>query len=97
MVNDTSKRQVWKFPVEFSARFSLPLPKGAEVLHFDMQGTMPTLWALVDPEAEIAPRDFFLRGTGHDIPSPEDLPLKHIGTCLEDGGRLVWHLFEVLS
>lgn len=93
---DVGAPVVWKYPV-VGGQFSLPLPAGAEVLHFDMQGGVPTLWALVDGQAAKSPRAFMVVDTGQPILSlPEGRRLKHVGTCLEYGG-LVSHLFEVVG
>lgn len=94
---------VWKYPIEFNRmlaclHFSLPLPAGAKALYFDMQEGVPTLWALVDGKAAKEPRDFMVVDTGQPILSlPEGRRLAHIGTCLEDGGEYVCHLFEVVG
>lgn len=88
--------RVYKYPLPIARldRFELELPVGAELLHVDVQGAVPQLWALVDPNAETQRRTFILRGTGHEI---TDTIIRHIGTFLVSGGALVFHLFEILE
>ena len=93
-------RTVYKWPIsDVRDEIVLDMPEGAEVLTFRMQYDVPTLWALVDPEAEIVPRHFRLAGTGHPIDEDE---LGYIGSVqlmdMEFHGerqQLVFHLFEV--
>ena len=80
---------IWKFPVPLGDYPTIEMPKGAQVLHFDMQNRL-TIWALVDPSAPKEERHFRLAGTGHPINS--DGFLIHLGTCFQ--GPFVWHLFE---
>ena len=65
------------------------MPGDAVVVHFAMQGEVPTIWVIVDPYSPIGrARNFVIRGTGHDL----DEKLHYIGTTQH--GALVWHLFE---
>ena len=86
-------RSVWKFPLEATDEQSIDMPDGAEILCVQMQGSMPTLWALVDPLAPKVARHFRVAGTGHAIKT-FDLP-KYIGTFQLAAGSLVFHVFEV--
>ena len=88
--------KIFKYPVSITDSFTLDMPKGADILSFQIQEGNPYIWALVNPEAEIEKRTFRLAGTGHPI---EELPLDlfFIGTVQMVGGNLVWHLFEVIQ
>lgn len=90
-----NERQVWKYPYDFTVgeAFAVFMPSGAQILHADMQGNIPTIWALVDPEAIKEPRSFRICGTGHPLPS--NRPLLHVGTM--QSGAFVWHIFEILE
>jgi hypothetical protein len=69
------------------------MPKGAEVLTIQCQNDVPTIWALVNPNAEKEERYFELFGTGHDVPCDMGIERKYINTFqMKDG--LVFHLFE---
>lgn len=82
---------IWKYPLATADRQVVPVPEGARFLHLGVQGHVPTMWLLVDPEA---PReDWVVRilGTGWE---PVDTgSLGHLGT-VQMGNGLVWHLFR---
>jgi len=56
-------------------------------------GPLSTLnvWAIVDTDHPLEPRQFAIHGTGHPIPPGE----RYVGTA--PGPTFVWHLFEVAS
>ena len=85
---------VFKYPVPIADSFSLDMPVGSEILAFQTQREQPCIWALVDPNAQVAHYNFRLAGTGHPIEDNND-QLKYIGTCQMAGGSLVLHLFLV--
>lgn len=89
-------RTIWKFAFLIRDEFSLWMPKGAEILHADVQQGQEgqaCLWALVHTDALSVDRYFSLRGTGHNA-----LGLTsghHVSTFQAAGGALVWHLFDL--
>lgn len=84
---------IWKFTLQ--ADTTLQLPENAEVLTVAAQRAEINLWARVDPLAPVEPRRFITIGTGHDLPAfPSD---NYIGTSFIDGGRFVFHTFEVFD
>jgi hypothetical protein len=88
--------KVFKYPVHIDDYFSIDLPEGARVLHAEAQDGRPQLWALVDPETNVTvTRRFRFAGTGHPITEPLD-KLRHVSTFSMEGGRLIFHIFEVL-
>ena len=87
---------VYKYPVPLEDEFTLDLPMAAKILTFQTQSNVPCVWALVDPDARPAERQFRLAGTGHPINEAER-DLVYVGTVQLHGGALVFHLFEVLS
>lgn len=86
-------RAVWKFQL-LDQTSIIEMPTGARVLAVQSQHEMPTLWALVDPEAPKERRCFIALGTGREVES-EIEGFKYIGTT--QIGSLVWHFFEVPS
>lgn len=82
---------IWKYTFDIVDRFGLALPKGASILHVDMQAGYPRLWALVDPTRRTVLRRFFVAGTGH--PLPEDEAWQWLFTF--QAPPHVWHLFEL--
>jgi hypothetical protein len=90
-------RVVWKYRLGGPGGTAIHMPPGAELLHVDYQGKELTLWAFVDPDRpdEEVTRYFSIVGTGSPIQDPTRY--FHVGTVLEHGGALVWHVFEILS
>lgn len=83
--------KIYKYQFDISGIVTIEMPVGAQVLSFDTQNNTPTLWALVEPKADIEKRTFYIFGTGRDVPDNFD-GSDHIGTVQIDG--MVWHLFE---
>jgi len=68
---------------------------GARVLHVEAQNGIPTLWALVDPEADSERRSFSIIGTGHPTNLLAEQYVASLLPLGEWNGNFVWHLFEV--
>jgi hypothetical protein len=88
------KREIWKYPIEPSARTSIVLlmPLGAVVLSVGVQGDNAVLWASVDPSAPERKRYFVVVGTGWEF---DDENLSFVGTIqFADGSPSVFHVFE---
>jgi len=85
---------IWKFPFAVADSFSLVLPSGARILTIQEQFGMPCMWALCDPTRAMEFRTFRIYGTGHTVGSPGD---GYIGTFQQQGGALVWHVFEEIQ
>lgn len=82
---------IWKFPVEITDEFEIPMPKGAKVLTVQMNQGLPFIWALVNLDAgETEPRCFKLVVTGHNVSNAG----AYVGTFQIMEGMLVFHLFE---
>lgn len=80
---------VYKYRIPVEDTFMLDLPKGAEILSVQVQGSDPFVWAKVDPRAPSEERRFAVRGTGHDATGVG----AYIGTFQLSGGAFVGHLF----
>ena len=83
---------IFKYPIPVNNRFSLKLPKGAEILTVQEQQDNPKIWALVNSENETETRNFVLVGTGYSIEEKDSL--NYIGTFQLLNGRFIGHLFE---
>ena len=84
-------REVWKYQFPITGEFALTMKVGAEILHVESQRGIPSLWASVDPEADLERRLFSIVGTGH----PTNLVAgQHVASFFQLDGGLVWHLFE---
>lgn len=90
--------EVWKFVVAVRDCFELEMPEQARVLHVERQfpGGRPDevmMWALVDPQAALEIRTFYVRGTGHRLGDAEGA--EHLGSFVLVNGTFVGHLFGV--
>lgn len=83
-------RHIWKFGLRVADRVRISMPVGSEVMCVQMQGGVPRLWVLCG-DGETEEREFFVVGTGHEVPVGAG---RYVGTIQECGGRLVWHVFE---
>jgi hypothetical protein len=82
-------KTIYKYPLQLAdGAQEVKMPKGAHLVHVDLQHGDPTLWAEVDTEAASEVRLFQVHGTGH--------PIKHdgnyVGTAV--GVPFVWHVYE---
>ncbi len=64
------------------------MPKGAEFLFVEQQGSNACAWFMVIADEPLEPRKFYIHGTGHEIP----LGQRYLGTFQQS--PFVWHLFE---
>ena len=85
--------RIWKYPLAVTDSQELRLPKGARVLSIQAQHAVPTLWALVDPQAKDTELwQFVTIGTGHLAP-PDLAMFQFFSTYQLSGGTLVFHVF----
>ena len=75
------------------------MPNGAKILCLQMQNA-PCIWAQVNDSLSVPndERTFLTIGTGN--PFPEGIPtghLQYIGTYQLSAGRLVFHVYELLT
>lgn len=85
---------IWKFPFSITDNFDIEMPDNAKILAVQMQKSRPCIWALVEPSFPKTKRKFRLAGTGHSLDGEESI--HYIGTFQTYGGKLVFHLFEVI-
>ncbi len=94
------ERTIYKYEIPLSplpSKFSIDIPKGAEVLTAQLQNGVPQLWALVSPDNEKEERNFEIFGTGHDVPVGMGIERKYISTYQAIEGLLVFHFFERIN
>lgn len=82
---------IWKYsPIGLDKeKFEITMPTGTEILTFQLQGTAPTLWALVNPALPPERRGFILHNTGVSIDVRTG---RYVGTIQLN--NKVYHLFE---
>jgi hypothetical protein len=92
--------KIYKYPLYLSAddlearaAAEVTMPVEARVLHFGFQGSMATLWALVEPGWAQAVRTFEVYPTGSEVPDDNaGYSRRYVGTAFQ--GPFVWHCFE---
>ena len=82
---------IWKYPLG-PGKNELKLPKGAELLTAQMQGSGPQLWVKLDPKAEKVYREVRVLATGEAFNGDG---FRYISTFQLEGGSLIFHAFEV--
>lgn len=82
--------RIHKYELQKKPDFTLELPRGARILHAEVQKGKPCIWARVKPSAPLEQRRFTFTVTGEDFETG-----RYIGTFLLQGGSFVAHLFEL--
>ena len=87
---------VYKYEFTPADTIELIVPRGAQILHCEMQrrAGAPSwcAWCLVEPAMPLEKRRIRMAGTGHPINTTVG---RFINTTLVAGGDLVFHFFEV--
>lgn len=78
---------------EFSFMTRLMLDPNAQIVGSGITGKGPVLWALIDPEAEVAERHFHVCGNRVDLPEAVGQK-EYVGTAKIIGGP-TFHVFEL--
>lgn len=86
-------RSIWKFPLELEMENqTIKMPRDAKIVHVEMQGKNPCIWAIVDEKANTVDRTFMVTGTGWGV-GPD---VRYVGTCSHGSNHsFVWHVWEV--
>ena len=87
---------IWKYEIQGAARQTVMMPKDAEILTAQMQGSRICLWAMVDPEAPKKRREIEVLGTANLLASEVRM---YIGTVQVQSNTtpFVLHIFENLE
>lgn len=88
------ERRIYKYDIEIKDEQFISLPKFAEILTAQVQGSSIVLWAIVYPNNTVEKRVIEIYGTGHPFPSAGMGERKYISTVKKD--ELVWHIFEAI-
>jgi len=84
-----SVKTIWKFPIAVTDKQWLSMPANAQILTVQLARGGLALWAIVDPEVEVAKRCVVIRGTGQPI---EGTAGTYIASVQD--GSFVWHIFD---
>lgn len=82
---------IWKYPLGIADVQTVKMPAHAKILCAQMQGGDICLWAVVNPEAELTPRNIEVFETGNQM---DDGGREYIGTVQSPSFARVWHVFE---
>lgn len=89
-------KRMFKYELTIVDEQTIDLPVSAKFLSVVEQHGEVVLYALVDDEEtakRIEERRIRIVGTGHPFPDYEEC--EYLGTVLQHGGTLVWHIFEI--
>lgn len=88
-------RKVHKFKLSGIGIIGIQMPKDAVIMSAQLQVDDVQIWALCECDSETETREFYLVGTGWEIPN-DRLDLKFIATIMQESG-FVWHVFEIIK
>lgn len=92
---------IWKFSLAIrDGPQEVAMPRRAIILDAFIQDEKDGLiqfWALVNPNMLLEIRTFRIYGTGHPIADEQVDQLAHIATVPMLDGRLIWHVFEIVT
>ena len=93
-------KMIYKYPlgmdIHHNAVYEIEMPKAAKILDIQMQGTIPVIWAIVNPKHKVRKYVFHVFGTGFEMPDYDKKLYDYVGTVQQIGlTTLVWHVFEV--
>jgi len=77
-MSDATGRVIFKYQMPVLERFTMRLPRGAEIIRMADQGGMFWLWAVVDTGVPDEDRNFVAVKCGANVP---DGNLRYIGFC----------------
>lgn len=87
---------IFKYQMPVMERFTMKLPKGAEILRVADQGGMFWLWAVVDTRNPDEDVEFVAVKCGANV--PEGLHLKYVGHCaIFVQQELALYIFRVIA
>lgn len=84
--------KIFKYPFELADEPIVRMQKYAQILDCQSQAGVLTIWAIVDPNAEMVNRKLAVVGTGH-ADYPDTPRTKYIATVQQ--GNFVWHIFDM--
>lgn len=94
-MSNTEGRTIFKYQMPVLERFTMKLPKGAEIIRVEDQGGMFWMWAVVNTNYENEEREFVSVKTGAPVPNEN---LQYIGFCkIFVQMELGLYIFEVMK
>lgn len=95
-------KMIYKYPlgteIYHNMVTEIEMPRNAEILSLQMQGGIPVIWAIVNPNKQKRKYVFHVFGTGYEMLDYERKHYVYVGTVQQSGlMTLVWHIFEVIE
>jgi len=90
-IQENSRSVIWKYQLEVEYSQEIQMPKDARILTVQLQGPLPVIWAVVNPNAPLENRQIITYGTGTRLSKGV---VKYIGTYMTTKGKFVGHVFE---
>lgn len=92
-------KSIYKYPLKTEDVVRIKMPAGAEILTVQVQNGLPTLWALVNPDAPLYERIIEIFGTGNPVGIGDDSGSSriYIGSYQLYNGSFVGHVFEYIE
>jgi hypothetical protein len=93
-------KMIYKYPlgmdIHHNAVYEIEMPKAAKILDIQIQGDIPVIWAIVNPNKEKRKYVFHVFGTGFEMGDYDKKHYDYVGTIQQTRmTTLVWHIFEV--
>lgn len=93
-------KMIFKYPIHtdihHNAVIEVEMPKSAKILDIQIQGSIPVLWAIVNPKKETRKYIFHVFGTGFEMSEYEKKHYEYRKTVqMGHLNSMVWHIFEV--
>ena len=95
-------KMIYKYPlgteIYHNMITEIEMPRNAEILSLQMQGGIPIIWAIVNPNKQKRKYVFHVFGTGYEMLDYERKHYVYVGTVQQSGlMTLVWHIFELIE
>ena len=82
--------------IHHNSVFEIEMPKNAKILDIQVQGSIPVLWAVINPNKPKRKYTFHVFGTGFEMTDYEKKHYDYVKTVQTgNSNNLVWHIFEV--
>jgi hypothetical protein len=85
---------IWKAALAVADQQEIEVPQGAKFIFAREQHDVLAVWFRCDPDAPRETRKIAIVGTGHT--APDEDRSRYIGSGVLAGGRLIFHVFELL-
>lgn len=97
-MSDGQKLKILKYDIPLKNQFTLELHEGYQVLDVQPQRGIFRMWVLSDPAMDTELVQFFVVGTGQELPTLHgDTFAEHVKTLQDGSEKATVHMFRVYS